>query len=153
MAAGTPLPAPSGTERWQRSVARERILQELHAIALEGTLRSNADIPTPEQFDAWAKDLRRGRLSIPGGMVRWIELLRRRHHPEARALALRVNALVLELIDLELPADAVVVATNAPGSASANWQPITAAAPADPSQVDGRVDGREQVRQVLAVSA
>lgn len=121
---GTPLPAAAtGTERWQRSVARERILQELHALALDGTLRSTAPLPTPEEFEAWAKDLRRSRLSIPGGFIRWTELLRKRHHPRARELGQRVLDLMQQLLDLDLPLVRSRVA-EAPGSATATWKPI-----------------------------
>ena len=126
---GTPLSAPTtGTERWQRSVARERILQELHALALDGTLRSTAPLPTPEEFEAWAKDLRRSRLSIPGGFIRWMELLRKRHHPRARELSQRVLDLMQQLLDLDLPVVRARVA-DAPASASATWQPIDRPAP------------------------
>lgn len=99
-----PLPEPpTGKERWAYSVARERILQEMHALALDGTLRPNAPLPTPREFEAWATDLRRGRLSVAGGFPRWVRLLNEREHPDARRLAEMMLELMRRLMDLELP--------------------------------------------------
>jgi hypothetical protein len=100
-----PLPEQTGLERWHKSVALERILLELRAVAVSATLRSSAPMPTPEEFQMWAKDLRRGRNNVAGSVVRFLDLIQRREMgTEGRRIALQVSDLLQQYIDIALPA-------------------------------------------------
>jgi hypothetical protein len=92
---------PTGTERWNRSVARERIIYEMRALIQEAT--SEPAVNFPEFYD-WARDLRRGRTNIAGGFFRLVDGIKRRGMGlRGRQLALGVLALERDYVDLMLP--------------------------------------------------
>jgi hypothetical protein len=108
-----PLPSTTGKERWNKSVKLERILLELRALAVNATLRCNADKPSPAEFEMWAKDLRRGRMNVAGSVIRFLKLIEQREMgAEGRRIALQVNDLLQQYIDILLPADAEIATAD-----------------------------------------
>lgn len=88
-----------------RQVAQRlvEIDEESHALALAGTQRAAAPKPVPENMRWWAKDAKKGRLSVFRSFRRWVRLMAKRRCPEGRALALAMLDLQREVVDLLLP--------------------------------------------------
>jgi hypothetical protein len=100
-------PTTTGKDRWTRSVEIERVMIGLRGLAVSASYRGNANVPTAGEFEMWAKDLRRGRASIVGSVVRFVRLVEQREMgEEGRRIALEAYRLIGEYIDLALPASA-----------------------------------------------
>ncbi len=100
-----PLSEETGKDRWNKSVQIERLMLKLRDLAVRATYRGNADIATPAEFDQWAKDLRRGRMSIIGSIKRFCDLIDQRHMGEpGRQLKREAAAFVQEYIDISVGA-------------------------------------------------
>jgi hypothetical protein len=98
-------PTTTGKDRWTRSVEIERVMLGLRGLAVSASYRGNAQVPTAGEFEMWAKDLRRGRASIVGSVVRFVRLVEQREMgEEGRRIALEAYRLIGEYIDLALPA-------------------------------------------------
>jgi hypothetical protein len=105
-------PTITGKDRWTRSVEIERVMLGLRGPAVTATYRGSADVPTAGEFEMWAKDLRRGRASIVGSVIRFVRLVEQREMgEEGRQIALEAYRLIGEYIDLALPSS---VAQKAP---------------------------------------
>jgi hypothetical protein len=97
-------PTTTGKDRWTRSVEIERVMLGLRGLAVTATYRGSADVPTAGEFEMWAKDLRRGRASIVGSVIRFVRLVEEREMgEEGRQIALEAYRLIGEYIDLALP--------------------------------------------------
>jgi len=102
-----PLSGLTGKERWNRSVQIERLMLNLRDIACRATYRSNSPLATPAEFEAWSKDLRKGRMSIIGSFKRFVDLIeQRRLGAQGRQLAEEAWSVAYEYMDMLLPADA-----------------------------------------------
>jgi hypothetical protein len=102
-----PLSEETGKDRWNRSAELTRLEYEMRALAVAATLRCNSPVPTADEFQMWAKDLRRGRMSVAGSVVRFLRLIEQREMgADGRRIALEVTALLERYIDILLPPDA-----------------------------------------------
>lgn len=96
-----PTIEPTGKERWNRLVVLERIRCEMRSIVLAVTIDARANIPDHYH---WARDLRRGRTNVYGGLFRLFDVMQRRGMGHiGRTYALRLLELAHEYVDLVLP--------------------------------------------------
>lgn len=100
-----PLSEGTGKDALKKSALLTRLEYEMRALAVNATLRCNAPVPTADEFQMWAKDLRRGRMSVAGSVVRFLRLIEQREMgAEGRRIALELTTLLQRYIDVLLPA-------------------------------------------------
>lgn len=90
-----PRPAVHRINDLSRHQARVQVDRELHTLVVRATDGVRAHVPAAHQD--WAFDLRRGRLRIYGGLLRFIDLLHARGF--SKAVALEIVAALVWYID------------------------------------------------------